>query len=180
MNNVKLVVLLLAFSANIHAACNNAFDFNAKKLRSNEQINFCEAFSGKVLLVVNTASRCGFTSQFSVLEATYKEYRDQGLEIVGFPSSDFNQEYADDEQIAEVCYVNYGVTFPMLAESRVRGPDANPFFAWLTRESGHAPQWNFNKYLVGADGKVIGGYPSNVTPLNNDFRKTLVKALEEK
>ena len=175
-----LAPVLLLSSLNIHAACDDAFDFTAKKLRSSEEINFCEAFSGKVLLVVNTASRCGFTPQFRVLEATYKEYRDQGLEIVGFPSADFNQEYADDEQIAEVCYVNYGVSFTMLAESRVTGPDANPFFSWLARESGHTPQWNFNKYLVGADGKVIGGYASHVTPLNTEFRETLNKALADR
>jgi glutathione peroxidase len=180
MNNVKLVVLLLAFSSYVHAACNNAFDFNPKKLHSNEKINFCEAFSGKVLLVVNTASRCGFTPQFRELEATYKQYREQGLEIVGFPSADFNQEYTEEEKIAEVCYMNYGVTFPMLAESSVRGPDTNPFFAWLSRESGHTPQWNFNKYLIDTNGKVIRGYPSHVTPENNEFRKTLLKALQKK
>ena len=170
-------LFLLLLSLDTYAACDNAFDFTARKLRSSEEINFCEAFSGKVLLVVNTASRCGFTPQFRVLESTYKKYREQGLEIVGFPSADFNQEYADDEQIAEVCYVNYGVSFTMLAESHVTGPEANPFFNWLAEQSGHTPQWNFNKYLVGADGKVIGGYPSHVTPLNNEFRETLHKAL---
>jgi glutathione peroxidase len=168
------------FSVNVYANCNNALDFSAKKLRSDEQLNFCEAFSGKVLLVVNTASRCGFTPQFRMLETTYQQYREQGLEIVGFPSTDFNQEYDAEEEIAEVCYINYGVTFPMLAESSVRGSNANPFFVWLTEESGHTPQWNFNKYVIGADGKVLGAYASHVTPMDSDFRKTLVKALAER
>ena len=173
MKRLLLSFTLLFVSHNAFAACDNALDFTTRKLRSSQDINFCEAFSGKVLLVVNTASRCGFTPQFRDLEKVYQEYREQGLEIVGFPSNDFNQEHGDAEKIAEVCYVNYGVTFPMVSESHVRGPDANAFYSWLTKESGHEPKWNFNKYLLDVNGNVIGAYPSHVTPLNNEFKKTL-------
>ncbi len=177
MKRLVLAAILLLGSASTFATCENALDFTAKKLRSTQEINFCEAFAGKVLLVVNTASRCGFTPQFRDLEKVYQQYREQGLEVVGFPSNDFNQEHGEEEQIAEVCYVNYGVTFPMVSESHVRGPDANSFYAWLTKESGHEPQWNFNKYLVDANGKVVGAYPSHVTPMNDDFQKTLQDSL---
>lgn len=180
MNRLIPILMLLTLSNLARAACDNALDFTAPKLRSTEQLNFCEAFSGKVLLVVNTASRCGFTPQFRGLEAVYKKYRHQGLEIVGFPSDDFKQEYQDANEIAEVCYVNYGVSFPMMNESSVRGPGANAFFKWLAAESGHTPQWNFNKYLVSADGRVIGAYPSHVTPLNDTLEKAIQQALQER
>ena len=137
---------MLATSLSFADDCPDVIDFSAPRLRASENVEFCEAFAGKALLVVNTASRCGFTSQFKELEELYQEYKDEGLAIVGFPSNDFRQEYGDAEKTAEVCYVNYGVTSDMVAESSVIGPAANEFFQRLRARTGQSPRWNSNKF----------------------------------
>lgn len=143
-------------------------------LRGDQSKNLCEAYAGGPLLVVNTASYCGFTPQFEGLEALYQRYREQGLSIAGFPSDDFLQEADDAEKTAEVCYANYGVTFDMYEAISVRGRNAHPLFKGLAEESEGAPAWNFYKYLVGSDGRVIKRFSSRVTP--DDPR--LVQAIE--
>lgn len=146
------------------------------KLRSSERIDLCRQFAGKVLLVVNTASHCGFTKQFSGLEALYQRYREQGLELLGVPSDDFFQEADDSEETAKVCYVNYGVTFTMSEPQAVRGSDAIPLFRGLAEEHG-APRWNFYKYLVGRDGQVIGRFSSRTKPDDPELIGAIEKAL---
>jgi len=142
---------------------------DVRKLRSSEQINLCERFAGKPLLIVNTASRCGFTPQFEGLEALHQRYKDKGLTVVGVPSNDFRQAASDEETAAKVCYVNYGVTFTMLSQQKVRGPDAHPMFLELGRQAGE-PTWNFNKYLVDRDGNVIERFDSRVEPMSETLR----------
>jgi glutathione peroxidase len=158
------------------AACPAFLNHNFTRLRSKERLNLCKAFAGKPLLIVNTASHCGFSGQFEGLEALYQKYRERGLVVVGFPSDDFHQEAATEAEVAEVCFVNYGVKFPMLAPSMVTGDKANPVFRELARQS-EEPRWNFNKYLVSADGKVVGNYGSTVTPDSAELTEAIEKLL---
>lgn len=129
-----------------------------------EAISLCQ-FSGKVVLIVNTASQCGFTPQYEGLEALYRRYRDRGFVVLGFPSNDFGgQEPGSSQEIARFCQANYGVSFPMFAKSSVAGPQANPLYRDLAAQSGTRPRWNFHKYLVGRDGAVVASFESAVAP----------------
>ena len=136
---------------------------------------------GKVLLVVNTASKCGFTPQFAGLEKLWQDYRDKGLVVVGFPSNQFGaQDPGDNDEIASFCQLNYGVSFPMMAKIEVNGTDAHPLYRWLTQEAPgvlgtQAIKWNFTKFLVGRDGKVIKRFAPNDSPesLRGDIEAAL-------
>jgi glutathione peroxidase len=136
---------------------------------------------GNVLLIVNTASECGFTPQFGGLEALWETYRNRGLVVVGFPSNEFGgQDPGSDEQIASFCQVNYGVSFPMMSKVKVNGASAHPLWKWLTSEApgilgSQAIKWNFTKFLVGKDGKVIKRYAPTDTP--ESMKKDIEAAL---
>lgn len=153
-------------------ACDDFTNVDIRKLRSKESINLCD-YKNKPLLIVNTASNCGFTPQFESLEKLHKTYKDEGLVILGFPSDDFFQEEDNEKETAKVCFINYGVTFPMFATSEVRGSDANPIFKHLNEQTS-SPNWNFYKYLVSADRKTILRFNSKVKP---DSEK-IIKAVE--
>jgi glutathione peroxidase len=158
------------------AACPTLLNQSLPRLQDDKPQNLCQ-YSGKVLLVVNTASYCGFTPQYEGLEALHAKYAARGLVVMGFPSNDFNQESGDSKKIAELCFNTYGVKFPMFASSPVRGKDANPLFAQLAQATGKQPSWNFNKYLVGRDGKAIAHYGSTTSPSSKDLTAALEKAL---
>ncbi|MGC5077458.1 glutathione peroxidase [Agrococcus sp. DT81.2] len=152
-------------------------DFQAEAL-TGQPVDLAD-YAGKVVLVVNTASQCGLTPQFEGLEQLYREFQDGGLVVLGFPSDSFNQEHDSADEIAEVCQQNYGVTFPMMAKVAVNGSDAHPVFQWLKEEKkgmlGGAIKWNFTKFLVGRDGRVIERFAPTTTPdqLRDDVERAL-------
>jgi glutathione peroxidase len=148
------------------ADCGNLLDYTHRGLATSKETNLCEAHAGDVILVVNTASECGYAPQFEGLEALYQEYRDDGLVVLGFPSDDFQQELDDEKATADVCYVNYGVSFPMFATSSVKGENANALFKALNAAAGE-PGWNFNKYLIDRDGQVVQRFEARVTPTDS-------------
>ena len=138
------------------------------------------AFAGEVVLVVNTASRCGFTPQYEGLQQLYDEYRAQGFEVVGVPANNFmGQEPGSAEEIQEFCTLNYGVTFPMAAKTDVVGEGRHPFYAWAETQLGEAavPQWNFHKLLLGRDGRLIAAFPTRTEPTSQDVRAAITAAL---
>ncbi len=176
------VLLLLAISGTASAAagaCPVFLDQDLHKLRSSEVLNICKAFAGKPLLIVNTASHCGFTPQFKGLQALHQKYQSRGLVVLGFPSDSFFQEARADAETAEVCYIDYGVKFPMFAVSDVRGARANAVFRQLNQQAG-APTWNFNKYLVSADGRVVRHFGSTVTPESPELNAAIEAVLATK
>lgn len=155
-------------------ACPATLQHTVPRLQDEKPQSLCQ-YSGKVVLVVNTASFCGFTGQYKGLEELYARYKDKGLVVLGFPSNDFSQESGSNQQIAEFCENTFGVKFPMFAKSSVKGADASPLFRQLTELSGTAPRWNFHKYLLGRDGKLVDNYSSLTGPDN----KGLVRAIEQ-
>lgn len=149
------------------------------KLRAKESIDLCQRFAGKPLLIVNTASFCGFAPQFKGLEDLYQRYKGSGLEVIGVPSNDFKQEAKSGEETAKVCYVNYGVTFTMTEPQAVRGADAVHLFKVLAQQS-NAPKWNFYKYVVDRQGKVIANFSSLTKPDSPELIKAVEQALASK
>jgi glutathione peroxidase len=167
---------LLVGAAASAADCPAFLNHDFLKLHSTEHVNVCKAFAGKPLLIVNTASHCGYTPQFKGLEGLNQKYKSRGLVVIGFPSDDFNQEARDESETAQVCYVNYGVTFTMLSPLPVKGASANPVFRELARQS-HEPTWNFNKYLVRPDGKVTAYFDSDATPESAPLNQSIDELL---
>ncbi len=169
-----LSLFCLQLSSPAWAKCPELLDHQMRKLRSTESLSLCETYAGKTLLIVNTASHCGFTPQFRGLETLYQAYKDRGLVVAGFPSNSFRQEASDEEVTAEICYVNYGVTFDMFAQVEVTGRDAHPLFAQLARAHGE-PRWNFTKYLINSRGEAVARFGSKTTPDD----PALIQAIEE-
>ncbi|WMC10420.1 glutathione peroxidase [Oceanimonas pelagia] len=134
-------------------------------------------FTGQPLLVVNTASHCGFTGQFEGLEALYQQYKDQGLKVVGFPSNDFKQEAKSEAEAAEMCFVNYGVTFDMAAPVSVKGDDAHPIFKEITRQTGKQPRWNFYKFVIDREGRVTEVFSSITGPESKRLKAAIEQVL---
>lgn len=176
-SRLLIAAIALGFSGLALAdGCPALFQGDLPKLGNKKPIDLCQQFGGKPLVVVNTASYCGFAPQFEGLEAVYKEYHGKGLEMLGVPSNDFKQEDADSAKTAKVCYANYGVTFTMTEMQPVRGADATPLFKELARQSA-APKWNFYKYVVDRQGNVIAQFSSLTKPDDPDFRAAIDKAI---
>jgi glutathione peroxidase len=171
-----MAALSALFSHTVFASCPDFLNHSMRKLASTETIQFCEAYEGKALLIVNTASYCGYTPQFESLEQVHKTYEDSGLVVLGFSSDDFFQEDNDEGDAAEVCFEKYDVTFPVIATSAVRGSDANPVFRGLGEAAGY-PRWNFNKYLVSPAGEVVEHFSSGVKPDSEEMRAAIEATL---
>ena len=160
--------------------CPALLRYTFKKLQTGEAQSLCQ-FEGKVLLIVNTASYCGYTKQYEGLEALYRTYKDRGLVVVGFPSNDFGgQEPGSNQDIAEFCRTTYGVQFPMFEKSSVAKLDANPLYVELAQKTGASPKWNFHKYVVDRNGTPVASFPSDVTPDSPKLVSLIERLLGEK
>ena len=161
---MKQFFILAPTSFSISAfSCSDILNSTLRVLDSDDEKNLCE-YSGNVILVVNVASRCGYTPQYAGLQRLYTKFKDDGLTVIGIPSRDFFQEFSAESKVAEFCSTEYGVEFPMFSTARVSGKKAHPFYKKLIAASGKEPRWNFAKYLINRDGEVIGHYKSSVTP----------------
>lgn len=159
-------------------ACNNFYQFSAIPLTGKKAVSFCDEYKGKVILVVNTASKCGFTWQYEGLEALYRQHKQQGLVVLGFPSNQFGgQEPGTNAQIQDFCRSTYGVEFPMFQKSVVVGEQATDIWRYLAKEAKQAPQWNFYKYLIDRDGRVIDVFSSLISPESESFNQKLLRLL---
>ena len=175
----RLIGFLLLMSATTSIASEDALlDQDFRRLASDEVVNLADEYAGKVLLVVNTASKCGNTPQYDGLEKLYQEYGEKGLVVLGFPSNDFmGQEPGTEEQIQEFCRLTYKVRFPMFEKITVKEKNAHPFYAGLAEAAGTFPTWNFHKYLIGRDGQVITEFSPRTQPYDDKLVAEIEAAL---
>lgn len=157
-----LSIMLSTPLTGLAGECPALFNHQFKTLQG-ETINLCD-YRDKPILVVNTASKCGFTPQFEKLEGLYSQYKDKGLLVIGFPSNDFRQELKSDSEIGSFCKLTYGVKFPMVSKGSVTGANANPFYKQLATAAGQEPQWNFHKYVITQGGKSVQSFTSTTQP----------------
>ena len=158
-------------------SCSGLLNHDVRYLNSREKVRLCEEFAGKLVLVVNTASKCAYTDQYEGLEQLYTRYKDMGLVVAGFPSNDFGaQEPGTEKQIQNFCRLTYSVNFPMFAKTGVRENNADQLYRDLASASGRYPAWNFHKYLIGRDGRLVADFPSHVDP----FAPQLIQQIESR
>ncbi len=179
MRGVLFIVVMSMIGGNPVQAeskyCPDTLNFSVRTLNDDRQVNLCDAYAGKVVLIVNTASKCAFTPQYEGLEALYDTYKERGLVVLGFPSNDFaNQEPGSEAEIKTFCRMTYGVQFPMFAKTRVKKKNADPLYQKLGETADSWPKWNFHKYLLDRDGQIVGSYGSFTKPQS----KKLVKQIE--
>jgi glutathione peroxidase len=179
MSMKPVVGLALALAASSAFACSDLLNADFRPLAGKEKVNLCKQFEGKVLLVVNTASKCGFTPQYDALEKLHANLSARGFAVVGFPSNDFmGQEPGTEEEIKDFCTLTYGVKFPMFEKVHVKKGEANPFYDKLAAQAqGHYPSWNFYKYLIDRNGNVVADFSSKVKPDDADLDAQIEKLL---
>ena len=163
-------------AAPANSACPPLLQQNVLRLQDEKPQSLCQ-YAGKVVVVVNTASFCGFTSQYEGLEALHTKYKDQGLVVLGFPSNDFSQETGSNKQIADFCENTFGVKFPMFTKTSVTGKDASPLFKQLSAKTGTTPKWNFYKYVISRNGQNVESFNSMANPKSSSFVKEIEKQL---
>ncbi|MGH8076656.1 MAG: glutathione peroxidase [Lysobacter sp.] len=167
MRRFALIPLLFValLGAGTAVAADGLLAHSLRPLAAKTPIDLARTYAGNVVLVVNTASKCGFTPQFEALEAMHAKYKAKGFAVLGFPSGDFRaQEFEDEKQIQQFCTLTYGVKFPMFEKVHVIGDQTTPLYQGLTKAAGEAPKWNFHKYLLGRDGKLLASYGSKTRP----------------
>lgn len=165
VNTLKILMFVGLLMAGQSAMAQALLDQNYRALAGKTAVNLKEAYGGDVILVVNTASKCGFTPQYEGLEALQRKYAARGFTVLGFPSNDFmGQEPGEEAQIKEFCTLTYGVKFPMFEKVHVKGDEATPLYRELAKATGVSPGWNFHKYLIARDGTVVANFPSKVKP----------------
>ena len=179
MMRLILALLLIAASSLTAAVCPPLLDVKLPTL-TEDAASLCR-YEGKVLLVVNTASQCGYTPQYEGLEALQRRYKDKGLVVIGFPSNDFGgQEPGSNKEIAQFCEINYGVSFPMFAKSAVAKGPVNPFYERLAQASNSRPRWNFHKYLIDRKGEKVLAYETAVEPRDPRLVKDIERLLAQR
>jgi len=175
MKRLLLLVMLTMLPA-FASACPGLLNHRYSSLQG-KPVNLCD-YAGRPILVVNTASKCGYTPQFEKLEALHKRYQGRGLVVLGFPSNDFNQELATNQEIAQFCKLTYFVEFPMIEKGSVTGLGTNDFFRQLAAATGAAPQWNFHKYLIAPDGRTVHSFGTQVEPDSREIMSRLLPMLK--
>jgi glutathione peroxidase len=180
---VFLIVGLLTLLGPAHSAtespCPRVLQHSILRLQDEKPQALCQ-YAGQVVVVVNTASFCGFTPQYKGLEALYAKYKERGLVVLGFPSNDFSQEPESNAKIADFCENTFGVKFPMFVKTTVRGNDAIPLFKQLAEQTGTTPKWNFYKYVISRDGQQIKSFSSMTSPQDKGFVQEIEKQLAVK
>lgn len=176
---IGATTLVFVLAAGVAAAATgNLLDYSFRPLAKRELVPLGKTYGGDVVLVVNTASKCGFTPQYEALEALHAKYNAKGFAVLGFPSGDFKeQEFDDEKQIREFCTLTYGVKFPMFEKVHVVGDRATPMYKQLAATAGEAPKWNFHKYLIGRDGKLVAGFGTKTKPDDPTVIAAIEKAL---
>ena len=183
-NYLFFIILILAMAipvstiAATDVACPDTLNFTKRALANEKPVNLCQEYLGKVVVVVNTASKCGYTYQYEGLEALYRKYKDKGLVVIGFPSNDFGgQEPGTEKQIKEFCKLTYGVEFPMFEKTHAAQRNADPIYQILGNLSGEFPQWNFHKYILDRNGKLVASFNSKVEPQAQQMITTIEELL---
>lgn len=165
LKSLKILILMVLAGVSAAALAAGLLDVSYRPLAGKAPVNLKKAYAGQVLLIVNTASKCGYTPQYEGLESLHQRYAGQGFSVLGFPSNDFKgQEPGSEKEIQEFCTLTYGVKFPMFEKVVVTGDNATPLYKSLAQATGTAPAWNFHKYLIGRDGRVVANFPSKTAP----------------
>lgn len=178
----SLIIIIAGFSMTIHANdVQTPLDVKVNSI-SGEEVEL-QQYKGKVVLIVNTASKCGFTPQYEGLEALYQTFKDSGFVVLGFPANNFaNQEPGSNKEIREFCTTEFGVTFPMFAKISVKGKDQHPLYAYLTDKSKHSHggsvKWNFTKFLIGRDATVVDRFAPTIKPSGDKIKNAVRKQIE--
>lgn len=180
---IKILLLFLTLFGShqvLAKECSPLLDFDVRSLNEKSEVNLCEAYQGKVIMIVNTASKCAYTDQYESLETLYRQYKNDGLVVLGFPSNDFGQQEPGNEyQIKSFCRTTYGVQFPMFAKTRVSERRADPLYQQLADAAGTYPKWNFHKYLIDRSGTLVASYRSSIDPLDERVVSEIKKQLRK-